>query len=207
VLIRFIINRSMARLILAGQDMKKNDTTRLLYGPYKKPTVECGGFLVCRARGKVRVGAWSHGRIPWPLEKKYGSYILCGDLVRAIKHEAAVAVSHHWGVCDMTVTKWRKQLGVGRDNPGTFRLRSIIAHRIFAGRPKTEGFKKFMRRHLINRIRNSEIAYINPAQLWKPRELRLLGTVSDRELARRLGRSLDSVQLKRSRLGIAPLKT
>jgi len=182
--------------------MKKLDTTRLLYGPYKPPIVEWGGFLICEVRGKLRVGSWSHGRIPWPREKKYFSYILCGDLVRAIKNEAAVAVAHHWGVCVMTVTTWRKQLGVGRVNPGTHRLRSLRAHLVFAGRPKSEAFKRANGRRFIKRIRRGEIPFIRPEQLWKPWEVRLLGTASDKDIAIKIGRSYDSVQLKRERLGI-----
>jgi hypothetical protein len=38
---------------------------------------------------------------------------------------------------------------------------------------------------------------------WKPKELALLGTLPDEELARRLGRSLIAVSTKRRRLGIA----
>lgn len=184
-------------------EMKKLNTTRLFYAPYEQPTVERGGFLVCKVRGTVRVGSWSHGRIPWPLEKKFYSYILCGDLVRAIQNEAASALVHHWGVCKMTVTTWRKQLGIGRVNPGTHRLYSQNAHQIFAGRPKTEAFKQFTRRRLIQTIRNGGIHYIKPEQLWKPREVRLLGMATDEEVARKLGRSLNSVELKRARLGIA----
>jgi hypothetical protein len=38
---------------------------------------------------------------------------------------------------------------------------------------------------------------------WKPEEVALLGTTPDEELARQLGRSLNSVSLKRRRLKIA----
>jgi hypothetical protein len=183
--------------------MKKLNKTQLLFGPYKQPVVERGGFLVCKARGKVRVGSWSQGRIPWPLEKKYGSYILCGDLLRAIENEAAAAMVHHWGVSMATVTTWRKQLGIGRVNPGSHQLYSRNAHNISVGRPRTEAFKKLTGRLFIERIRRGEVSFIRPEQLWKPREIRLLGTASDRDVAQKLGRSYDSVQLKRQRLGIA----
>ncbi len=39
---------------------------------------------------------------------------------------------------------------------------------------------------------------------WTPREDRLLGTLSDRRLAKKLGRTVKSVEQRRSRLGIAP---
>jgi len=38
---------------------------------------------------------------------------------------------------------------------------------------------------------------------WSDRELRLLGRRPDREVARRLRRSLNAVKLKRQKLGIA----
>jgi hypothetical protein len=38
---------------------------------------------------------------------------------------------------------------------------------------------------------------------WTPEEIALLGTLPDEELARQLGRSLNSVSLKRRRLKIA----
>ncbi|HTB85840.1 MAG TPA: hypothetical protein VK742_19505 [Candidatus Sulfotelmatobacter sp.] len=183
--------------------MKKLDATRLLYGPYRPPEIQPGGFLDCVVRGRVWVGSWSHGRIPWPREKKHASYILCGDLVRAIKQEGAAAVVHHWGVSDATVTTWRKQLGIDRmNNPGTHRLYSVNARQIFAGRPKTRAFKQFMRRYLTKRIRDGELHNIKPEQLWKSSEVKLLGTAADEEVARKLGRSVNSVKIKRTRLGI-----
>jgi len=52
---------------------------------------------------------------------KGGSHclILYGDLVRAAKREALIAVAHHWGVGQTTVWKWRKSLGVQRWNEGS----------------------------------------------------------------------------------------
>ena len=41
---------------------------------------------------------------------------------------------------------------------------------------------------------------------WTPREIKLLGTKPDPEIARQIGRTEDAVSLKRSKLGIeAPL--
>jgi hypothetical protein len=184
--------------------MKTPDKTRLLNGPYKQPVVGSDGFLVCKIRGRVRVGSWSQGPIPWPLEEQWGAYILCGDLVRAVENEPAAAVVRQWGVGEMTVTNWRKRLNVGRkNNPGTTRLRRWQARKIFSGRPKTTAFKQFMQRRMLERIRNREVPFVKPEQLWKTQEVRLLGTASDEDVARKLGRSLNSVKVKRVRLGIA----
>jgi hypothetical protein len=40
------------------------------------------------------------------------SPILCGDLVRAVQQESALAVAYHWGVCHNVVTRWRAALQV-----------------------------------------------------------------------------------------------
>jgi hypothetical protein len=53
--------------------------------------------------------------------------ILCGDLVRAVKREAAIAVAHHWSVSVNTVKRWRRALGVPRTNDGTHELTRKIA--------------------------------------------------------------------------------
>lgn len=87
-------------------------------------------------------------------------------------------------------------------NPGSFRLYRINGHEVNIGRPKPESFKRLHRRRLIEKIRKGEIHYIKPEQLWKRREIRLLGTAPDVVIARKLGRSYNSVQLKRQRLGI-----
>src|SRR2546426_8273308 len=50
-------------------------------------------------RGYLKVGGYSDGPIPWPIRYRTNSIILCGDLVLAVKQEAAEAVSFHWGVC------------------------------------------------------------------------------------------------------------
>jgi hypothetical protein len=54
-------------------------------------------------------------------------YILCGDLVKAVKCESAVAVAHHFGVSTQTVKGWRKALGVPRANEGSARLWGRVA--------------------------------------------------------------------------------
>lgn len=63
----------------------------LLFGPYSSPGIKVGESVECFHRDRlVLVGAISDGRIQWPLAKKTGrkSLILCGDLVRAVRHES-----------------------------------------------------------------------------------------------------------------------
>jgi hypothetical protein len=100
------------------------DSHALRFGPYRPPHVYRGDKLFCEIRGAVTVGGYSDAPIAWPRVKKGGSpcLILCGDLVRAVKYEALIAVAHHWGVSQTTVWKWRVALGVERWNEGSTQL-------------------------------------------------------------------------------------
>src|SRR4029077_1488568 len=79
----------------------------------------------CEYRGKeVVLRGMSDGLIQWPSTRRRGAYspILCGDLIRAVERESAIAVSHHWGVRGKTVGKWRRALSVPAMTHGTRRL-------------------------------------------------------------------------------------
>jgi hypothetical protein len=105
--------------------MIKIDRVRLLFPPYTPPAVNIGDTLYDKITGKTKVGGWSNGRISWPRRKKTGAHslILCGDLVRAVKSESALAIEYWFGVGATTVAKWRKALGVDRqNNAGTVKL-------------------------------------------------------------------------------------
>lgn len=99
------------------------DTTRhaLHHGPYSPPPVSVGGWLHDERHGLVQVGGWTDAPLPWPRRRKTGGHspILCGDLVRAVRLESAIAVAYWWGVSAGTVWAWRKALGVGRITSGT----------------------------------------------------------------------------------------
>jgi hypothetical protein len=51
-----------------------------------------------------------------------------GDLVKAVKKEAPVALYFWWGVKASAVTRWRRALGVELSNPGTRILREAIGY-------------------------------------------------------------------------------
>jgi hypothetical protein len=99
---------------------------RLLHGPYHAPRCQLGKRLRCRIRGRVVVKRISAGPISWPqtIIGRAKSFILCGDLVRAVRRESELAVAYWWGVTAQTVWVWRKALGVGATTEGTSRLRS-----------------------------------------------------------------------------------
>jgi len=115
---------------------------------------------------------------------------------------------HWWRVSPTSLWHMRKALGVTRtNNAGTQRLlreaaqfgadvlkerewtdaeralRKQRAERLDLGRHLREGFRR--------------------TRGWKARELRLLGRLPDEEVARRTGRSVEGVRLKRTRCRIA----
>jgi hypothetical protein len=110
-------NRTMPRI---------PDNCRLLHGPYRPPAGGLGKRLRCCIRGRMVVKRMSAGPIPWPqtIVCHVRAFILCGDLVRAVRRESEVAVAYWWGVNWQTVWAWRKALGVAATTEGTSRLRS-----------------------------------------------------------------------------------
>jgi hypothetical protein len=109
--------------------MPRVDRFKLLHGPYYPPKTRRGSRLFCEIRGSVIVGYFGDGPIPWPRMKHLGTapYILCGDLVKAVKCESAIAVAHHFGVSTQTVKSWRKALGMPRANEGSAQFWNRIA--------------------------------------------------------------------------------
>src|SRR4029077_7533342 len=101
--------------------MNDADRFRLLYGPYLTPRCRLGKKLFCEIRGWVPVRRISAGRIPWPqtIVGRSLAFILCGDLVKAVRRESNQAVCRWWGVMPQTVTAWRKALDVPQGNEGT----------------------------------------------------------------------------------------
>lgn len=103
------------------------DRFKLLFGPYRSPRCRVGRtWLSCAIRGRVKVVGISDTPIPWPvtLSNRHRVPIICGGLLKAIKRESNQAVARHWGVCEYTVSKWRKALGVPRSNAGTHELQA-----------------------------------------------------------------------------------
>jgi hypothetical protein len=77
----------------------------------------------------MTVVRFSDGRIPWPVARNdlnggrgHGTYVLCGDLIKALRLESNQAIQYWWGVGVATVVRWRRSLDVPQFNPGTKRL-------------------------------------------------------------------------------------
>ena len=118
----------------------------LIGGSYVAPACEPGSSLVCRLKGRQRVGGLTDAPIPWPYsaERAGGSgrsLIVCGDLVRAVSTEAVQAVCHHFGVGRKVVSEWRRALGVGRMTAGTLARWKELAPRRLPKAARSRGGK------------------------------------------------------------------
>lgn len=114
---------------LAKAFMISDPNREIRYGPYNPPRVDVGDEIQCEMRGLIRVHSWSdRGPIMWPLGIRNGAspgrpaMVLTGDLVRAVRKEAAIAIAHHWGTTWRTVRVWRRALGVDRMTEGSLDL-------------------------------------------------------------------------------------
>jgi hypothetical protein len=163
--------------------------TKLLFGPYRVPRLKRGQRTSCLYRDTdVVVFGWTDARIPWPRcyvagTRAAGQGLLVNEeLARAIRGESAADIRHWWGVCAVTVTKWRQALGIGRKgSEGSCRLIQKAAQ---TG---------------LNARRNYRHVKV---KLWADWELKLLGEIPDEELASRLDRTKQAVEMKRKHLGI-----
>lgn len=143
----------------------------------------------------VLVGAISDGRIQWPLAKKSGrkSLILCGDLVRAVRHESVQSIVFWWGISAQTVKAWRRSLGVDRDTAGTKKLLGT----------NSDNFSRPSHARLVSSYNKKHGIRPRPVHKdWTAVEDKLLGTDLDRVVAETLGRSTNAVRTRRLSLGI-----
>jgi hypothetical protein len=105
--------------------MTDSERFKLIYGPYTAPKCGIGDTVLCDCRGQeVTVTGMTDAPIPWPCTHGNGRPcpVLCGDLIRAVRTESALAVAYHWDVCTSTVAKWRRALNVPRITNGSRRL-------------------------------------------------------------------------------------
>jgi hypothetical protein len=193
--------------------MNARDRVRLLFGPYRAPRLRKGDRATCLLLDTtVIITGWTDARISWPLcrplDNRRGRPTILPDdeLARAVRHEAAAAIRHHWGVSVCVVWRWRKALGVGRmDSEGSRRL---IQAAVEAGADVTRGVplseEECARRSRTNREKDLK-RHLHPGYhgpRWTPQELALLGTLPDEEVAARIGKTPGAVRQKREELGI-----
>ena len=111
--------------------MRPSRRHRLHFGPYQTPRFRYGQRVQCAIRGELIVVGITDGRIPWPIGKGGSrgnrSLVLYKDLVRAVRRESLVAIRHWWGVCPLTVQRWRRALDVPAMTMGSRRLKAAYA--------------------------------------------------------------------------------
>jgi hypothetical protein len=161
----------------------------------------------------VVITGWSEVRTPWPMCKLREGYgrprlLVDDELARAIRTESAAALMHWWGVGVYQVWKWRKAFGISHaGTPGSARLVQAAAEQgaeAVKAREFSEEEREHQRQQTIASGRNKLITPgYNLGPWWKEEEIALLGVVSDEEVAKQTGRSVDAVRRKRNLLGIA----
>ena len=195
--------------------MTDEERLRLRFGPYKPPPTRMGDHLECEIRGKLQVGRWSDGPIPWPQARnpRGGGWMLivCGDLARAIRQESNQAVAHWFGGNVKTVSQWRRALGVKASTEGTKELRRAWVPFMVTPEETALGLERSRTspaRHIAHPVSckaNLKARHPN-ARAWTPDELKLLRQMADRQIAARLGISTNAVAAARKARNIAPFE-
>jgi hypothetical protein len=174
----------------------------LRFGPYEPPTCQVGDSLTCPIRGRIKVVAFSEGPIRWPLtalpDGSIPFHIVCGDLKRALRREHAPELARAWGVSQSTVSRWRRALQEPayraqlRRAYHTSKVRSLLGTRHSPetrARMSASHRARWERRHAAG-------------EGWQTKWDGLLGTMSDAELAKRLGVKQEMVFRRRHALDI-----
>jgi hypothetical protein len=196
-------------------------------GPYHLPRCRVGGKLFCELRGWVTVGGMTAAPVPWPYAKARGAHslILTRDLVAAVRTEAEIVVCHLFGVSSNTVWKWRKALGVPHATPGTSELKAASKRgvrrqtgRVRAWTAYTDDLVRTLPpKAAAKRLRRSMAAVYARRQLlgvgivragrrvtrsdvWTAAEDEAVLSMKPKDAAKRLGRSLMAVYIRRNRL-------
>ena len=215
--------------LLVSNHGMRIDNTKLRFGPYRAPPFKYGAKVDCLARGEVTIRGQSGGRIPWPIGKKGSalSLVLCGDLVKAVRREAAIAIQYWWGVSASVTWKWRSALGITLTEgdrllrkdymtPNHNRRMTAAATAgagLSGGRGQNRAGKVKLRRANLGKklsfaVRNKmSLAHKTrgthpPAagQVWSAEETALLKSLRPHEVARQTGRTLKAVYAARRKL-------
>jgi hypothetical protein len=198
--------------------MTDPDLVKLLFGHYHAQPLKRGDRAWCEYRDcDVVVTGWTNGRIPWPLCRRvdppggHPGFLVEEELARAVRHESALAIQYWWGVCQKSVCRWSRALGVGRmDNEGTSRLVTAALEHATEEALKHEWTDE-EREQRRQRAVEQGLGVLPPTcgnrrpDRWTPEQLALLGLMTDEELASRTGRTARAVRIMRTRLDIPTL--
>jgi hypothetical protein len=163
--------------------------------------VRRGDTVFCERFGESIVEDFQND-LPCSYQQGRLCYLLVGDLIEMVKTEAVTTITKKLDVSRTTVWIWRKLLGVGRTNPGTKKMRAKQAKRVFTPERLQKAAKasrsKKERKRKSERLKAAWAAGTQ-GRLWTAKELKLLGTMPDRELAEKLGRTYNAVHAKRNK--------
>jgi hypothetical protein len=127
------------------------------------------------------------------------------ELAHVVRLESSLALQYWFGVAEVTVWAWRRALSVDRFKEGSRRLRQAVnveqAGKL-RGRPLPSEQREPRRQTALalNLGRPLPAGYHGP--WWTKKELALLGTMPDGEVAGRIGRTNGAVRVMRTKLGI-----
>ena len=191
----------------------KPQSIPILHSSYTPPRLRKGDRISCLVRDcMLIVSGWTDAPISWPCgclrRKSPGSpsIIVDDELARAVRDESALAIGYWWGVSRFTVHKWRKALGADRkNNPGTqmlIRAATMTAREEASRNERTPDYRQKQREHLLRRRMWELSPRVTYGKEWTPEDRAMLGTMTDRDLASKTGRSYFAVKTMRQKLRI-----
>jgi hypothetical protein len=196
--------------------MAKRGLRPLLRGTYTPPVLRRGDRADCLVRdGMLVVSSWSDAPISWPRgcppRKSPGSASLIVDeeLARAVRQESAAAIRYFWGVSNVTVSRWRRALGVNRkNNVGSRALIRAATTKARASQAPVRSavYRQKQRENIIRRRLEGTAPELATSKAWTVEHKSLLGTMPDREVAARTGHPHSSVRTVRQKLRIPPFR-
>jgi hypothetical protein len=197
---------------------------------YRTPRFKLGDVVFCDWRGEVKIVGVTDGPIPWPIgiRDSNRSLVIYQDLAKAIRLESVGTVSQLFGVARITVTKWRKALGVPHVNPGTLaKLRQNARSEAFktakmamlrSGDPRRgqaiaaalRGKPSPMRGRPLSEIHREKVRQAHLAsghrppcgRSWEPWEDEAIRTLPAKEAAEKTGRTISAIRNRRYETGM-----
>ena len=187
-----------------------------LLGHYRTPRFQYGDVVTCALFGDVKIVGLTDARIPWPKGRsgKCARHVMAlyGDLAEAVKVESAQAIRYWFGVGEGTVGRWRQALGVERRTTGTSALHARwVAETVQSDKAHRKRMRTIKisrrakgRQGAGRRPRKAEgpPAGHPPGPPWTAAEEQLLGTMKDKDVAARTGRTVSAVSGHRLVLGV-----
>jgi len=183
-----------------------------LLDTYTPPPARAGARLYCRSRRAwCRVTSWTDALLSWPRGVQVGirsapGLIVTRELERAVRTESAAAVKHWFGVGTRVVWKWRRAFVPGPGHVRTRGDRLTQRRNSAAGADAVRGVP-LSEAACDARAAAAKAAGRRPpprweATGWTAEQDALLGTMTDADLAARIGRTVGAVRSRRTNAGI-----